>query len=202
MEKDVTACLIAGGRSRRMGRDKRLLCLEGATLIDRTLRTLETLFEEVVIVLATPVEGWSSEGHRVVYDAMPNCGSLGGLYTGLIESGASRTFAVACDMPFLNSDVIRYLLDVDPDADVVGAKLDDRFQPMHAVYSKRCALPLEEMAKSGNLKIQGLFENPLLKIKIVTAAELINLDPALRSFRNINTPGDFEAAQAFFSQRP
>jgi molybdopterin-guanine dinucleotide biosynthesis protein A len=201
MEKDVTACVIAGGRSRRMGRDKRLLCLDGATLMDRTLKILEPLFEKIIIVLASPLKGWNGEAHRVVYDAIQDCGSLGGLYTGLIESGASRIFAVACDMPFLNSDVIRYLVHIDRKADIVVAKLDNGFQPMHAVYSKHCAEPLEHMARSGNLRIQGLFENPVLKVKIITAPELINLDPDLRSFRNINTPADFEAAQALFMQR-
>lgn len=200
MEKGVTACLIAGGKSRRMGRDKRLLCLEGTALIDRTLRTLEALFEEIIIVLATPMEGWGGERYRVVYDAIPNCGSLGGLYTGLIESASPRTFAVACDMPFLNGDVIRYLLRADRDADIVGVKLENGFQPMHAVYSKRCAASLEQMARSGDLKIQRLFENPVLKVRMVTAAELLGLDPDLRSFRNINTPADFDAAQALLSE--
>lgn len=195
MENTVSGCLIAGGKSRRMGRDKRFLQVEGTSLIDRSLRVLEALFDEVVIVLAEPIPGWTGGRHRVTYDAIRNCGSLGGLYTGLMEAASPRIFAVACDMPFLNADVIRYLVQLDPEADIVGARLPIGLQPMHAVYSKRCASVLERMARSGDLKIQQLFDDPRLSIKLVGESELRGLDPHLRSFLNINTPDDYHAAQ-------
>lgn len=182
-----------------MGQDKRFLPLEGTALIDRAMGLLETLFEEIIVVLAEPIPGWSGGRHRVVYDAIENCGSLGGLYTGLVQAVAPRIFAVACDMPFLNREVIRYLIRADPDADIIGAKLRTGLQPMHAVYSKRCAPVLEQMARSGNLKIQGLFKDPHLRIKIIEEPELTTFDPDLRSFRNINTPGEYRAAQTCLS---
>lgn len=183
-----------------MGQDKRFLSIEGVALIDRTIRVLENLFEEVIVVLASPIKGWSVARHRVVYDLIPDSGSLGGLYTGLIESGYPRIFAAACDMPFLNPGVIRYLINADPEADVVGAELESGFQPMHAVYSRRCLPILEQMARSRSLKIQGLFKNPLLKVAAISEVELMKLDPDLRSFRNINTPSDFVAAQTLLSE--
>ena len=201
MKTSVTGCLIAGGKSRRMGRDKRFLQLGGAALIDRSLRVLETLFQEVIIVLSEPIAEWSDSRHRVVYDAIANCGSLGGLYTGLMESASPRIFAVACDMPFLNADVIKYLTGLDPDADIVGARLEVGLQPMHAVYSKRCLPALQRMARSGELKIQRLFEDPLLRTRVVGQSDLIGLDPDLRSFRNINTPGEYDLAQDLLSER-
>jgi molybdopterin-guanine dinucleotide biosynthesis protein A len=178
-----------------MGQDKRFLPLEGTALIDRTMRLLETLFKEVIVVLAEPIPGWSPGRHRVVYDAIEKCGSLGGLYTGVVQAASPRIFAVACDMPFLNTEVIRYLIRADPDADIIGARLRTGLQPMHAVYSKRCASVLEQMAKSGNLRIQRVFDDPHLKIRIIEEPELITLDPDLRSFQNINTPGEYRAAQ-------
>jgi molybdopterin-guanine dinucleotide biosynthesis protein A len=195
MQQSVTGCMIAGGKSRRMGKDKRFLELGGVSLIDRSLRILEGLFQDVILVLAEPVPRLSSGRHRVTYDAIKNCGSLGGLYTALIEAPSPRIFAVACDMPFLNGDLIRYLVQVDPEADIVAAKLHSGFQPLHAVYSKRCAPFLEEMARSGDLKIQGLFEHPRLNITVVGEPDLIRWDPDLRSFQNINTPGEYEMAQ-------
>jgi molybdopterin-guanine dinucleotide biosynthesis protein A len=195
MEHGVAGCLIAGGKSRRMGRDKRFLPLGGISLLDRSLHVLESLFDEVIVVLAEPIPGWNAGRHRVTYDAIQNCGSLGGLYTGLMEAASPRVFAVACDMPFLNADVIRYLVQLDPVADIVGAKLETGFQPMHGVYSKRCVPLLEEMARSGDFKIQRLFQHPRLNIRIVGETDLTGLDPALRSFQNINTPGEYEIAQ-------
>ena len=197
---NISGCLIAGGKSRRMGQDKRFLPLEGTALIDRAMGLLENLFEEVIVVLAEPIPGWTGGRHRVVYDAIEKCGSLGGLYTWLVQAASPRIFAVACEMPFLNIEVIRYLIRADQDADIIGAKLRTGLQPMHAVYSKRCVSVLEQMAKSGNRRIQRLFDDPLLKVKIIEEPELVKLDPDLRSFRNINTPGEYRAAQACPSQ--
>jgi molybdenum cofactor guanylyltransferase len=168
--------------------------------MERSLRILETLFQEVIIVLSEPISGWSENRHRVAYDAVANCGSLGGLYTGLMEAASPRIFAVACDMPFLNTDVIRYLTGLDSDADIVGAKLQAGLQPMHAVYSKRCVPALQRMARSGDLKMQRLFEDPLLRVRVVGESDLIGLDPDLRSFRNINTPGEYDLAQDLLSE--
>jgi molybdenum cofactor guanylyltransferase len=200
MESSVTGCLVAGGKSRRMGRDKRFLQLGGISLMERSLRILETLFQEVIIVLSEPIPGWSESRHRVAYDAVANCGSLGGLYTGLMEAASPRIFAVACDMPFLNAEVIRYLTGLDSDADIVGARLQAGLQPMHAVYSKRCGPALQRMARSSDLKIQRLFEDPLLRVRVVGESDLIGLDPDLRSFRNINTPGEYDLAQDLLSE--
>lgn len=199
MQNNVTGCLIAGGKSRRMGTDKRFLQLGGISLLDRSLRILEALFEETLIVLAEPIPGWSAGRHRLVYDAISDCGSLGGLYTGLLEAGSPRIFAVACDMPFLKVDLIRYLVQLDPAADIVGAKLQTGFQPMHGVYSKRCTPVLEEMARSGDLKIQRLFEHPHFKIRIVGEPDLRKFDRDLRSFENINTPDEYAMAQSSLS---
>ena len=197
MKNNVTGCLIAGGKSRRMGRDKRFLQLGGVSLLEHSLHVLESLFDEILIVLAEAIPGWNAGRHRVIYDAIQDCGSLGGLHTGLVEAASPRIFAVACDMPFLNVDVIRYLMQLDPVADIVVAKLQTGFQPMHGIYSKRCVPPLEQMARSGDLKIQRLFEHPRLNVRIVGEADLARLDPALRSFQNINTPDEYKMAQNF-----
>jgi molybdopterin-guanine dinucleotide biosynthesis protein A len=189
------ACLIAGGKSRRMGRDKRFLPLGGVPLISRELGLLQTLFEEVIIVLAEPSAMDDMKPYRIVYDAIANCGSLGGLYTGLIQTASSRVFAVAADMPFLNADVVTYLVKYAPEADVVGVKVGKDLQPLHAVYSKRCIPVLFDMATSGKLCIRGLFEDSRLDVRIVPDEEIADRDPAYLSFRNINTPQDYELAQ-------
>ncbi len=192
----VTGVLIAGGKSRRMGQDKRFLKIDGTSLIDRTVDALEEVFTSVVIALAEPLEHWNARGHRVVFDALPDCGSLGGLYTGLLTSPGPWIFAVACDMPFLNPAVIRYMACLDNGADIVAAKLASGHQPMHAFYSRRCVPIFERMARQRCLKIQDIFLYPDLRVKIVPESELTALDPNLLSFRNINTPEDFDSAVA------
>ena len=196
---NVSGILIAGGKSLRMGRDKRFLEVSGNSVFARTLRVLRETLAETIVVLAEPVDSLDVRGCRVVYDLIPNAGSLGGLYTGLMASTQPRIFAVACDMPFLDSDVIRFMATFD--VDVVVAELSGRYQPLHALYSQRCVPFLRAMADQHDLKIQKLFSIKELPIAVLGAHELAVIDPGLRSFQNINTPEDLALAEAPISDK-
>lgn len=178
-----------------MGRDKRFLELDGRTLLERTLAVLESLFAEVIVVVAEPASQLVGLRHRIVTDLVPNCATLGGLYTGLTSAAHRRIFAAACDMPFLNPAVITRMAELDPDADVVMAQLASGLQPMHAVYSKACLPHLERMLKAGNLKVQELSQAPGLSVRLVSEDELRGADPQFLSFLNINTAADLEFAR-------
>mgnify|MGYP003349625778 FL=1 len=115
MKMDVTGVILAGGKSRRMGEDKRFLLVGEATLLDRTVSVMSNLFPEVVIVIAQDSAPLTVAGCTVHRDLIADCGSLGGLYTGLEKAVNRRIFAVACDMPFLNPDMIQWFVDRDPD---------------------------------------------------------------------------------------
>lgn len=191
----VGAVLVAGGKSRRMGADKRAIELDGRALIERVHDVLARLFPEIIVVGAEPAETLAALGSRVVYDEIPDCGTLGGLYTGLMHTVHPRVFAVGCDAPFLNAEVIRMIVDLDPEADVVMARLSTGLQPMHAVYSKHCLVPLQRMARSQHLKLQDLTTAPGLRVRLVEEPELRGLDRDLLSFMNLNTPADLEFAR-------
>ena len=191
----MTGVLLAGGKSRRMGPDKRFLELEGRTLLERALSVLESLFSEVIVVVAEPVLRLSGLRHQVVTDLVPNCATLGGLYTGLSSAAHGRIFAAACDMPFLNQSVIKWMAKLDRNADVVMAQLANGLQPMHAVYSKACLPHLERMLNARNLKVQELSQTPGLSVRLVSEDELREADPQFLSFLNINTVADLEFAR-------
>lgn len=195
MIPNMTGVLVAGGKSRRMGRDKRLLELGGQTLLQRSLSVLQSLFDEVLIALAEPLPQLTGQGYRVVTDLIPNCATLGGLYTGLSSASHPRIFAVGCDMPFLNPAVIRRLAERGAQVDVAMPTLATGLQPMHAVYSKACLPHLERMAKAQELKVQGLSEVPDLTVRLVSEKDFLDVDPQLLSFFNINTPADLEFAR-------
>ncbi len=199
--QNITAILLAGGKSRRMGQDKRFVPLEGGSLFDRSLSTLERLFPEILVVVAEQTPELSGLRHRIVTDAIPNCATLGGLYTGLLHAQHARVFAAACDMPFLNAAVIDLMVTIDQQADVVIAKLAHGLQPMHALYSKACLPYLESMAKRGSLKVQGITEVHDLAVRIITEDELRRAEAHLLSFMNINTPADLEFARKLLSSR-
>jgi molybdenum cofactor guanylyltransferase len=192
---DMTGVLVAGGESRRMGRDKRFLELGGQALLQLALSVLQGLFDEVLVALAEPLPQLTGQGYRIVTDLIPGCATLGGLYTGLSSARHPRVFAVGCDMPFLNPAVIRRLAEFAAQADVVMPRLATGLQPMHAVYSKACLPHLAQMARARQLKVQGLTEIPGLTVKLIPEKDFLDVDPQLLSFFNINTPADFEFAR-------
>jgi molybdenum cofactor guanylyltransferase len=197
--KDVTGILLAGGKSRRMGFDKRFLQLGGETLVRRVLSVYERLFNEILIIVAEPVPELSDMGYQIVTDLIPNCATLGGLYTGLSLAHSRRIFAAACDMPFLSHAVIDHLLQFCDD-DIVMPKLVSGLQPMHAVYAKTCLPYFEDMIANNILSIQLVLENYELGARLVPEEALRTLDPQLLSFLNLNTPEDVELARHIVDQ--
>ena len=105
LEQNITGVLLAGGKSRRMGKDKRALELNGETLFNRALAVLIELFPEVIVVLGEEDFPVNNDNVRVVNDLIPNRDAAGGLYTGLFYATQQRVFVVACDMPYLNLEV-------------------------------------------------------------------------------------------------
>ena len=199
---DMTGVILAGGKSRRMGEDKRFLTVGAATLLDRCRSTMMSIFPEVLIVTAQDSPPLEGNGCRVYQDLIPDCSSLGGLYTGLKMAPGSRIFVVACDMPFLNEEMIRFFINRDPEADVVMGRLPSGLQPLHAVYGKGALAILERMAHARHLKIQDVVSEPSLRITVVDAAEWAHIDPTSHSFQNVNTPADLLAARAEASRSP
>jgi len=196
---DVTGVLLAGGKSRRMGQDKRLLSVGEETLYARSLSVLQAIFERVVVVVAQDSPLVASDA-PVLRDVIPHCGSLGGLYTGLKQAGTQWVFAVACDMPFLDPDTIRHFIGLKGEGDVIMAKLQNGFQPMHALYHRNCLPTMESLIHAQDFKIQRLADHPALRVRVVMPAELRQLDPQGRSFYNVNTPADLAAARSLIDR--
>lgn len=194
MITDVTGVLLAGGKSTRMGQDKRFLPIGDRTLLERGLCTLRSLLQHVCIVIAQD-SPFLTANVPVLRDVVSHCGSLGGLYTGLREASTAHIFVAACDMPFLNVDLIKYMIGLKEQADIVVASWNNRIQPTHAVYSKRCTPILEDMIRTRKIKIQAAFQHPSLAVRFMTESEVRQIDPEGRSFLNINNPADLEAAR-------
>jgi molybdopterin-guanine dinucleotide biosynthesis protein A len=197
----ISAVVLAGGKSRRMGRDKRFLEVGGVTLLQRVLDTLEPIFSEILLIVAEPVPELEALGHPLVTDLIPGCASLGGVYAGLASAGHPRVFVAACDMPMLNAKLIRQFTTMDPQADIVLARLATGLQPTHAVYSKACLPYLERMAKAENLRLQEIAGHPDLRVRVLAESEVRDADPDLLSFFNVNTPADLEFARKVLAGR-
>ena len=201
MEIDVTGVLLAGGKSRRMGEDKRYLVVGEQTLLERGLGVLRLIFQEVLVVIAQDSPPLDLNT-RVVRDLVADCGSLGGLYTGLTQATTPYIFVVACDMPFLDPAVIVQFMSRRASADIVIAKLAARLHPMHALYGKGCLPAVEQMIRARQLKIQEMVSHASLHVRYVTDADLLTIDPSGRSFQNVNTLADLEVARSQLSRLP
>jgi molybdopterin-guanine dinucleotide biosynthesis protein A len=199
MITDVTAVLLAGGKSRRMGQDKRFLSVGDGTLYERSLAVLRSVFKTVVVVIAQDSPPLVSEV-PVLRDLIAGCGSLGGLYTGLKEADTPFVFGVACDMPFLDPATVRYFTQIKNDTDLVMAKLQHGLQPMHALYHRRCLPVIEDLIQARDFKIQHLAEHPSLRVRFVRPDELGAIDPTGQSFCNVNTPAELEAARSLHAK--
>lgn len=199
---NVTGIILAGGKSRRMGEDKRFLPVGEATLLERVVSVMIPLFPEVLIVIAQDSPALAVSGCTVHRDVVADCGSLGGLFTGLVKAANQRVFVAACDMPFLNPDMIRWFLEYDALADIVMAALPSGLQPLHALYGKQALPVFERMVAVRELKIQHIASEPSLRTTLVTPAHWGARDALAQSFQNVNTPADLDAARAALRRYP
>lgn len=185
-----------------MGNDKRSILLSGETLFNRALGVLKTIFQEVIVVLGEgdfPIEATHI---KVVHDIIPNRAAAGGLYTGLFYAKNPRIFVVACDMPFLNPEVIRFMASLADEGDIHLAQLAHGPQTMHGIYSKRCLPVIEKMVKEEKLRLQELIRHPSLQVQMIPESDIMPYDPDLLSFMNLNSPADLELAKKIKSPSP
>jgi molybdopterin-guanine dinucleotide biosynthesis protein A len=184
------AIVLAGGRSSRFGRDKASEPLLGRPLLQHVVDRIAPLFHELIIVRAPGQQLPSIESSlavRIVDDAFPGAGPLGGIYTGLGAATAERCLAVACDMPLLSAPLLRELQRRAAVCDVVMPVLAYS-EPLHALYSRVCLEPMRARLDAGQLKITGFLG--AVHVCYMREAECRALDPELRSFVNTNTEED------------
>lgn len=188
----MTAFVLAGGKSTRMGTDKAFLELEGNTLLDRALLTLRRLSPEVMIVGERTK---FAQFGPVIEDVFHNRGPLGGIHAALTFSATDLNLVIAVDLPFLQSRFLNYLLDRarSTDALVVVPRALGRMQPLCAVYRKDFRFPAERSISRGENKIDTLFHD--VKTLILEEGEIVQRGFSAAIFQNLNTPQEFEQAK-------
>jgi molybdopterin-guanine dinucleotide biosynthesis protein A len=189
----ITGVIQAGGRSRRMGgRPKALMELGGRRIIDRVADVVREVADDVLIVTNTP-ELYASLDLPMVADAFPDHGSLGGIYSGLRAATGDAAFTVACDMPFLMTEVARLVTERAGEADVVVPRVGEQFETLHACYAKSCLGPIEARLHAGRLKITGFYDD--VRVLTIEASEVARFRAPEIVFMNVNTPEELEAAR-------
>jgi molybdopterin-guanine dinucleotide biosynthesis protein A len=193
----ITSIVLAGGKGTRLGKDKLLEVVGGRPLLQRVVDCLSPISERILVVTAQGQERPSLQATRIevvtVPDIYPGKGALGGIYTGVSAMDTRHGLVVAADMPFLNPELLRHLVSVATDFDVVMPRISGQIEPLHAVYSKDCLPAIQEQIKRNHLQIRILLEQ--VRVKYVEEAEIDIFDPRHLSFYNVNTPDDLTKAQ-------
>jgi len=189
----ITGVILAGGQSKRMGIDKATLKVNDILLIEYPLKTLNKLFERILVVTnkrLLPMLKLSLSNYKnlkVIQDIFPGHGALGGIYTALFHSETPYIFVTACDMPFLNRDFITYMLDyLDGIQDVIIPESTGGLETLHAIYSKDTTELIMQKILNNENKIKDFF--PLVNVYYIPPNTIKIFDPEERMFKNINTP--------------
>jgi molybdenum cofactor guanylyltransferase len=190
---EISSIVLAGGQSARLGRDKIKEVFLGKTLLERVLDTLSLLNCEIIVVTADNFsisKELSFPRLRFVNDIFPGKGSLGGIYTGLMASKSHYNLVVAADMPFINLNLIKFMIDVAEGYDLVAYLEENRPELLHAIYSRNCLTPMEILIRNNNLRIIGIL--PYIKVRYLKPEEVDRFDTHRLSFFNINTEADLK----------
>jgi molybdopterin-guanine dinucleotide biosynthesis protein A len=191
---DIGYIILAGGKSKRLGRNKINEVIGGITLLNRVVNVLSAFNGEIILVTAEDSslpDTFTYAKISKVQDLYPGKGMIGGIITGLSASKNFYNLVVAADMPFLNPVLIRYMISNAKGNDLVAYKNQNELEPLHAIYTKNCLPILEEIM----LKDRRIFELlGQVKVRYLSPAEINQYDPKKISFFNVNTESDLRIA--------
>lgn len=180
--------ILAGGASRRMGRDKAFVEYDGVPMIERTLAVASRLSERIVIISNKP-DSFKKFGEPVYPDTIPGMGPLSGLYTGFKVTDAKELLLVACDMPLVSEEVMAFiLLCADRPGDAVIPFVEGREQGLFGIYRRSAVEKFRARIEKAEIQFNE-FRMGLDK-SYITEKELKNVEPELGSFMNVNRPED------------
>lgn len=194
---DLTAAILVGGQSRRMGTNKALLAItpDGATVVETVARALAMVAHEVVLAGAATVD-YAFLGLPRLDDTVPGAGPLGGIQAVLDAASGSHVLVVGCDMPFLSVDLLRYMAAHPRDYDALVPVLG-RPQPLHAIYAPSCLPLIDASLQAGRYQVTGWFAQA--NVREIDRETIRRHDPSLRSCFNMNTPTDVEQARQLWA---
>ncbi|HVN08036.1 MAG TPA: molybdenum cofactor guanylyltransferase [Patescibacteria group bacterium] len=199
LERPCSGWVLAGGQSSRMGSPKALLEIGGRPLIARAVALLQSVCSAVTVV-GSPAP-YEHLGFAAIPDECAQIGPLGGILTALGRTTSDWNLIVACDLPYLTPEWLRYLASraARSRARVVLPQGPSGSEPLCAVYHREAVVAIRAAVAQGRLKVTRALEG--LPIETVTPAEILPFDPRGVLFQNLNTPEDFERARADLESR-
>lgn len=199
MKKVGTAVILCGGKSSRMGFDKSKIKIDGKLLLEIIGEKLEKIFDEIILV-AEKEDKFENLKYKVVEDMEKNYGPAGGIYTGLKNASSKYVFFLACDMPKINIDYIKYLMNIveDDECDGLICKKDDWIEPLHAFYSKDLIKDFKKGIEENSLVLYDIIKNS--NIKYIPEEITKKYSPNLDIFVNLNYVKDLGILEGIFNK--
>jgi molybdopterin-guanine dinucleotide biosynthesis protein A len=191
----LSVIIQAGGRSSRMGQDKALTPFLGQPFIAYLIERVAPLTDDLAIITNRP-DVFAFLNRPSFPDLLPGIGPLGGLYTGLAAARNPYVAVIACDMPFVNLDLLRAQqnLLITEKVDLVVPLSREGLEPFHAVYFREpCLTAVKTALEAGERRMAGWYG--ALRVRVMKPEEMVQYDSELRSFTNMNTPDEFQAAE-------
>jgi molybdenum cofactor guanylyltransferase len=195
MKYDCTGVILAGGKNSRLPGEKKTFRRVGDEMMLTRIHDLfATLFKEVIIVVNDPKD-FVGLDMMVVTDIHPSRCALAGLHAGLFYASNPWAYVTACDVPFVNEEVIRHMISRrDSRCEVIVPRTDDGLEPLAALYSRECIPLIERNLERKMFMIKKFFR--IKKIKEIPVSDLKKLDPSMQFMFNVNTPEDLEIARS------
>lgn len=199
MTISCTGVILSGGLNTRFGgQNKAFSQVGGRPIIDRLIDVFAGLFDEIILVTNHP-QAFLKWDLTIVTDIFNQRSSLTGIHTGLFYASNPYAFFSACDTPFLKKELVEVLIEqIDQKMDIIMPETSAGFEPLCAIYSKRCLKPAADHLTANKLKIQWAFRSN--RIKYIPEKALRGVDPELNSFFNVNTPEDLERAEEMIAE--
>lgn len=185
----ISGVILAGGRSRRFGKNKALELLKGKPLIEHVIERMKRLFPRILLSTNSPKE-YEYLNLETVRDIIKGLGPIGGIYSCLSVIQDPYAFIAACDMPFLKADLIRGMLARRFGFDVVVPRVKGKVEPLHGCYSRRCLGEMKKNIQKKEFQIIRFYEK--IRVYYMEEEEIRKFDPDLSSLRNINTLKDLK----------
>lgn len=194
----MTGAILAGGLSTRYGQNKAFLELAGMRLIDRVVADMKEIFKDVILI-ANEKGQYEYLGIPVIEDLIKQLGPLGGIYTGLMRIANEAGFFVACDMPFISPQLVRYMVDIRDKYAAVVPSGATGIEPLHAIYTRTCLGPIKDLIDAQRYQVRLFYEH--VSVKYVTEDEIRKFVSPRGAFLNINTPDEFARVQRLNKNR-
>ncbi|MCD6107403.1 MAG: molybdenum cofactor guanylyltransferase [Caldisericaceae bacterium] len=194
----IQPVILIGGKGKRLGKDKVFLSFENTLLLERTYRLFKESFKEEPLFIGRGVLPYP---YKIIPDSIPGIGPIGGLFTALTYTNKDFIFLAACDMPFINKNLLSYMKNMlNTNVDIYIPYFDNgMIEPLFAFYNRRLISLVKEQIKIEDYKLRSLLNTA--SVQFLSESEIESIDPDFLTFFNVNTKSDFEKAQELLSDK-